>query len=108
MMEFEYVPQKVWTPLTGFYEVISITDDIDHIGNRIAEGRLHPSLFWPELAKAWRRDAVRETAKHYQSIKWRESREYAASWVDRWLEFHDRDEGRQVTQRSKQVINGGD
>lgn len=48
---FKIVPSKVWDPLIGEYQVMTIVSDAEHIGNKVAEWGVHKSLFWPELAK---------------------------------------------------------
>ena len=45
------VAMRVWNPLGKTYKVMTIVSDTEHLGNFVAEGKLHPSMFWPTLAK---------------------------------------------------------
>ena len=42
---------KVHLPFGERFEVSSIVSDEEYLGNRVAEGDLHPSMFWPTLAR---------------------------------------------------------
>lgn len=79
------VPIRTWTPLGGRRTVISVAGNVDHIGNYVAEGFLHPSMFWPELAKMEKRQG--EHAKHkLRSLEDGIAQSaYASRWVERWL-----------------------
>ena len=74
---------RVRLPFGEKYKVRSIANDIDHIGNWIADGYLHPSMFWPELAKAKAMDAKRARSELLNLRTTHKKAEYAAGWIDR-------------------------
>ena len=94
-MEVTEIPLVVALPGSKPYKVRSIASTEEHLGNRIAEGSLHPSMFWPELA---RRERLSAQQKQAQSVWMRgeyqrllddfDERRYRAEWVSRWMEFH--------------------
>lgn len=77
---------RVWSPFGLHRNVLHIASDIDHVGNRIAEGYIHPSMFWPSIARG---EFVRRLRVEKESIEYRrriERADYAAGWVLRWME----------------------
>lgn len=66
-MRYEKMP--VWTPLGGTRMVDTIASDMAHYGNRIAEGDIHPSMFWPLVARSERRRRVEAEQKLYEARK---------------------------------------
>ena len=79
------VPLKVSLPLGKPYRVKSIASDLEHVGNQVAEGDLHPSMFWPRLAQIKAR-RERDRSRDFSELRERIRRdEYASEWVERWL-----------------------
>lgn len=63
----ETVPFKVRLPFGEEYSTETISSTKEEVGNAVAEGRLHPSMFWPTLCriyacqlKALQKEKVRE------------------------------------------------
>jgi len=44
------VAMKVWSPDKGMTKQMSIANDADHIGNKVAEGDLSKEVYWETLA----------------------------------------------------------
>jgi hypothetical protein len=80
------VPLKIHLPFGERYKVMSIASDIEDLGNRVAEGDLHTSMFWPELAKRKHRAEKRANRELFSLRKEYEEELYRQGWVSRWLE----------------------
>ena len=90
--ETKIIPLKVWLPLGKVIKVSTIVSTLHHLGNNVAEGRLHPSMFWPELARYKSLEAKRNLTKYLQLYDELERKSYSSSWIDRWLQYEDEDQ----------------
>lgn len=78
----------VWSPLGGSRRVRVVASNCDYIGLYVAEGSMHPSMYWPELARLYAdqlRQAECDCRQLRRDSEARQRREYAANWVSRWL-----------------------
>lgn len=79
------IPLKVELPFGERYSVTAICGNVEHIGNRVAEGDLHPSQFWPELARLATAQKNHDAARHYRDRDARERKAYSDNWVCRYM-----------------------
>jgi hypothetical protein len=92
-------PIKLWVqpPLGKKYRVETITGDIAHYGNAVAEGRMHRSMLWPTLARGFLGQATRSNERFVKASRTVDAirrllaqEEYAAGWCARWMEDSER------------------
>lgn len=83
------IPIKIWSPFGNTYKTLTITSYEESIGNDIAEGRLHKSMFWPELAKSLNLKFELYN-KRVEKSKEKNSRlVYASGWINEYLNYYD-------------------
>lgn len=83
-MEGKLLPMKIIDADGTKRTVVSITNDVDDIGNAIAEGRLDESQRFVKLSEAYFMWAVRAEKQLLKQREKIEAQEYANGWIARF------------------------